>query len=437
MTQVTGNSADPFTYAENPDDVWWSHNAFHYAVNSWLPSIFSNLAALDYASSVADSRSSTENRIIRACLENRMHMFSLLAASSGFMKFVVKLQLDRHDTPEYCMGKALQYLRHHLASETPVLDESLIFDLGSLSTFERYVRNFEGARTHLRMVQHIVQSIGGIEIIDSPIRLICRWWDLLAAAGAGHAPLCTLTWDPGPFSSQEMHSLVVPDLARRGLAPGGSSLLAYCPAMHVDLASIMTDVVQWFQVDRCNKIGTDLGPDTRRWLKTRSYALMHRMLSCPDTTGDDTQVRLSESIKQALLAILADHENEQRSQASAGPTRDLTGSSWSNFKRQQEALSSFVQADRDWQSRHEEVVLWMACLGAQWTARTLPENEEDSGISEWFVELAKRSWAVRRSHSPTRHATNDVLAEVLGRYVYYCDADGRPDLTGLERVMEP
>ncbi|OQV09173.1 hypothetical protein CLAIMM_13332 [Cladophialophora immunda] len=202
MAHITGNSTDPFTFLESPDDAWWSHNAFRYAVESWLPSVFQDLDVLDETIPSSESCLATIDRIVQGCLANRMHMFSLLAASTGFLKYVLRLQLDRYDSPEYCMGKALQHLRHHLAG-TPQPNESLIFDLKALSTFERYVDNFEGARTHLRMVQHLVQSIGGLEILEPPMRLVCWLWDLLVAGGTGETPLMPLTWDPACFQGSK------------------------------------------------------------------------------------------------------------------------------------------------------------------------------------------------------------------------------------------
>ena len=94
-----------FTYLESPDDARWPHCAFQYAVNSWLPSVFQDLDGLDAVLPISDSSRTTIDPVIQGCPQKEMHMFSLLAASSSFMKCILKLQLERHDTPGYGMGK--------------------------------------------------------------------------------------------------------------------------------------------------------------------------------------------------------------------------------------------------------------------------------------------------------------------------------------------
>jgi hypothetical protein len=183
-TSTTGTMADQFAYLETPNDGWWSHNAFQYSVQVWLPDIFHDLDLIDetWPSSSNSSHSVPVaiSRIVQGCLANRMHMYALLAASSGFKKFVLRQQLDRHDAPEYCMGKALQHLRHYLSGSThpaPRVDELLIFDLMALSIFELYVDNPEGARTHFNMVHHLEQMLGGAENLEPALRALCRSWD--------------------------------------------------------------------------------------------------------------------------------------------------------------------------------------------------------------------------------------------------------------------
>ncbi|OCT50947.1 hypothetical protein CLCR_08391 [Cladophialophora carrionii] len=446
MTQISGNSTDPFSYLEAPDDAWWSHNAFQFAVGSWLPSVFQHLEVLDEAMPGSDSCLATIDRIVRGCLENRMHMFSLLAASSGFMKYILRLQLDRHDTPEFCMGKALQHLRHHLAGSNLLPNECLIFDLKALSTFERYVNNFEGARTHLRMVQHLVQSLGGLEAMEPPMRLLCWLWDLLVAGGAEETPLLTLAWDPGSFPQERIENEILPDLAQSGIMPSGSGLLEYGPLVHQELNPIIGDTVQWFQVQQYNYIHNFTASSTEQWATTRSYALVHRLLSItPSPPSDPPQGMLSECIKQIILNVIADMEAGRRSRAGTSSLRDLTTSSWSDVNRLYHSLSMMIQSGEDWKTQHRELVLCMACLGVQQTAsatrtpptQSLPPSGEEVDHHAWFVALARQ---ILDSHGregrPAQYAPGDELVQVMSRYIHRCEPSGRPNVDGLEGVFE-
>ncbi|KIW80978.1 hypothetical protein Z517_04001 [Fonsecaea pedrosoi CBS 271.37] len=459
MTQITGNSTDPFTYLESPDDAWWSHNAFRYAIDSWLPSVFRDLDVLDEAISSSESCLATIDRIVQGCLENRMHMFSLLAASTGFLKYVLRLQLDRRDSPEYCMGKALQHLRHHLAG-APQPNESLIFDLKALSTFERYVDNFEGARTHLRMVQHLVQSVGGLEILEPPMRLVCWLWDLLVAGGTGENPLMPLTWDPGMLPRQQMRDEIFPALAQSGIIPSGAGLLQYGSLVQDELSPILVDAIQWFQVQQYNRIHNFSRSPIEQWATRRAYAIVHRLLSmAPSSPGDRLQGLLSECVKQSFLIVIADTEAARRSRVQTESPRNPTNYSWSDVGRLRQALSALVESEENWQEQHEEIVLWMACLGVQATSTTMlesiaqheqtaqaaagpsaPPPSEEASPREWLLGLARHIFFERRnrngalsSHPPA----DDDLVQLMSRYLHKCEPSGRPDIMGLEEVLSP
>lgn len=421
ITEIIGNSTDPFAYLETPEDGWWLHSAFQYAVLSWLPSVFEDIDVFDETLPSSESCLATIDRIVQGCLANRMHMFSLLAASTGLLKYVLGIQLDRRDSPEFCMGKALRYLRHHLASE-PLANESLIFDLMALSTFERYVENFEGARTHFRMVQHLVQSLGGPEILEPPMRLICRLWDLLVAGGSGETPLLPLTWDPGPLTREQMQQEVFPDLASSGVIPSGTALLQCVAIVRSEFSPIVVDTVQWFQVQQQNHVHNFSPSPIELWSTVRSHALVHRMLSF-FANPDNIQGMLTECIKQVFLLVISDLENARRSRTDSASTRDPTSFSWSNVSRLRHVLRVLVQNGEVWEDSHQEVVMWMACLGAQ-AAKS--DDEKD-----WFMGLARHIVACR-----AEAFVQDDLTQLLGTYLHRCEWQGTPDVTGLERVFE-
>ena len=376
-----------------------------------------------------------------------MHMSSLLAASSGFMKFVLKLQLDRQDTPEFCMDKALRHLRYHLASNDPEVDQSLVFDLSALSSFERYVQNYEGAQTHLRMDQHLVVSMGGSDALEPPLRFLCWLWDLLVAGGAGETPLMSLTWDPGLLGRLEMDHEVLPDLVRRGIAASDSRLLDYCSMVQDDLATIIGDVVQWFQVQQYLQIQRSARPFIKQWAGRRSHAFVHRLLSISTTTADDDMQGLfSESLKQTVLMVIADFEALRRSQSEADSIRDPTVFSWSNVHRLREALSRLEFLGEDWRIQNQYLLLWMTCVGVQHLARPVtrptttsmnPSGSDEDDLSDWFVQLAKKILSDRqRRESPSDPDQLQILTQVMRRYLHRCDPLGEPDMHGLEDVLE-
>jgi hypothetical protein len=438
----------PFAYLEDPGDAWWSQNAFQYATQSWLPLIFQNLDAFNAGGLMAQSKvSDTINAIIQGCLHNRMHMFSLLSASTGYLKFVLKAQLDKIDTPEYCTGKALQYLRYYFSSDpNTIIDELVIFDLMALSAFERYVGNPEGARTHFGMVQHLVESHGGLESIDLPLRSVCREWDILVAAGTGERPLMPVTWDPGDLPSSRLHE-VQHKLLQLRANPGGSSLYEYATLTPSALSEILISVVQWFQLQQLLHLRPpDQEVQQRSWATRRSYALVHQLLSTPvaatfpsssgvivGRVGED---RLLECIKQACLITISSIE-EARSVRIGHPQQSQSGQSFTfyNMPLLRQALTAFLQQQGSTVTvQRQELILWITCMAAQKSTQQQQQHSEAEDADEedhrdWFLTLAGQ--IARCMHLTTMQD----LANFLARYTSNLNLDGSPNTAGLEAVL--
>ncbi|EXJ81101.1 hypothetical protein A1O3_07389 [Capronia epimyces CBS 606.96] len=420
-----GDTTDSFTYLETPDDAQWSQNAFQYAVQVWLPSVFRDVEILDATLASSASTQATIERIVQGCLANRMHMFSLLAASTAFQKYVLRLQNYRHDTPEYCMGKALQYLRHHLASN-PEVDELLIFDLETLAAFERYVGNFQGARTHLVMVQHLVRSLGDLGRLQPSMRPLCWLWDLAVAGGLGEPPLLPLLWDHGSLPGEQMVGAILPDLSRAGIAPSGSALLRYTNIVHPVLSDIIVDTVQWFHVQQHHHVHNYARSPTQSWASRQVYTLVHRLLSWSADPADASHQEIlyhaiAESIKQALLVVISDIERAPNGNArtDAVSMSDPTMFSWSNIGRLRAQLLP-IYNNQTWTEQDEEIVLWMVCLGVQ--------HATDAQDRDWFGSFAAR--LTRR-----RDITRDDMIQLMARYLHRCESTGRPDIDGLQTAL--
>lgn len=438
----------PFAHLEDPGDAWWSQNAFQYATQLWLPLIFQNLDAFDAGSSMAPSTvSDAINAIIQGCLHNRMHMFSLLSASTGYLKFVLKAQLDKVDTPEYCTGRALQYLRFYLASDPkPIIDELVIFDLMALSAFERYVGNPEGARTHFGMVQHLVESHGGLDSLDLPLRSLCREWDILVAAGAGERPLMPMTWDPGDLPSSRLHELQH-TLLHLGVNPGGSSLYEYATLTPSVLSEILISVFQWFQVQQWLHLRPpDQDVQQRSWVTRRSYALVHELLSTPlaaafpsssgIVAGHPGEDKLLECIKQACLITISSNE-EARSVRIGHSQQSQSGQSFTfyNIPLLRQALTELLQQQGSTASvEQQELILWITCMAAQKSTQqqqqhSVEDEADQENHRDWFLNLAGQ--IARRMHLTTMQE----IANILARYTCNLNPDVSPNTAGLEAVL--
>jgi len=448
----TGDDVAPFAYLEQPGDSWWSQNAFQYATQSWLPSLFQNLDAFDERGLLTQSSiKDTVNSIIQGCLHNRMHMFSLLAASTGHLKFILKAQLDKVDTPEYCTGRALQYVRHHLISDTgPGIDQVVIFDLMALSAFERYVGNPEGARTHFGMVGHLIESHGGLEMIDLPLRMLCRESDILVAAGAGERPLMSIAWDPGALPAPQIQE-VQRSLLQMGTNPGDSLLYEVTILKLSALSETLVSVLQWFQVQQLlHLLPPDQAIEQRSWAARRSYALVHQLLCVPipntsaklpssslSTVTEQGQDKLLECMRQACLITISAIEEARSVRTDQQPQPNQSGQSFAfyNIPLLRQALAEFLQNQKGaiTSVEHQELILWVTCMAAQKSTQhgngnhhQLSEEGEDR---DWFLGLAGQM--ARRLNVSTAQGFSNVLA----RYTFNLNPDASPNIAGLESVL--
>jgi len=420
---ITGNSTDPFAYLEEPGDAWWSRNAFRYAVDMWLPTVFRSVAAFDPGIPVGQEL--VMNQIIRGCLSNEMHMYTLLAASTGRLKFVLKVPLARTDSPEYCITKAIQHLRRYFATYPPP-SEAVIFDLGALSTFERYVENYAGARAHLRMIKHLVESLGGFQNISPLLRSLCWMRDLLIAGNIADCPIFPLVWDPGEFPPAGMAE-VLNDLASQRVVATSSGLLQYATSFQADFCAIIIDFVQWVRVvqhSHCTAIARAMN---HAWVTLRAHALAHRLLSSSSNAPTSVfsspifQSTLQQYIHLALAvylsnlaASLALDSNGNRA-AFAGDILPR------NIHRFREALGKLSLTHESQWERHQELLFWFSCLGAQ-----LATSEYDRN---WFIHIGRRYARVLAI------STSEQLAAILGKYLCRFDSSGRPSIVGLECML--
>lgn len=436
----------PFAYLEAPGDAWWSQNAFQYATQSWLPLVFQNLDTLDPGGSMSQEVvSGVINAITQGCLHNRMHMFSLLSASTGHLKFILKAQLDKADSPEYCMGKALQYLRHYFASDPrAIVDDLVIFDLVALSGFERYIGNPEGARTHFNMVQHLIEARGGLEGLNPPMRLVCQHWDMLVAAGTGERPLLPITWDVAALPSNHAQE-VQRELLQIGVRPSGASLQEYASSTLHLLSNILTSVVEWFQEQQLlHLLPHEQRIQQRSRATRRSYALVHQLLSTPaiavtlhdqsSTYAESEDDKLVECVKQACLITISAIE-DARSIRTDDHTQTVQHDSQSfaffSIPLLRQALTDALHQPRSTTSveQHQGLTFWITCVAAQQSTQQGQHDEEEEEDRDWFLGLARQ--LARRMQITTMSG----IADVLARHTYILNPDASPNTAGLEHVL--
>ncbi len=227
--------------------------------------------------------------------------------------------------------------------------------------------------------------------------------------------------------------------------PSGSALLAYVLTFEQELVSVILDAVEWSQVQQYNHIHNFTRSSIEQWATKGSHALMHRLLPFPTSSPRHGLAGiLAESIKQSIFIAIADVKAARRSRTNASSVRDPTTSSWSNVNRLYLALSTIIHSSEDWRPEHEELVLWMTCLGVQnptapgtTTTRTQPSppSSDEENHHAWFVSLARHILDRMRRAEPSQPTTADQLVQVMSRYLHRCEPPGQPSVDGLEEVL--
>ena len=167
---------------------------------------------------------------------------------------------------------------------------------------------------------------------------------------------------------------------------------------------------------------------------------MHHLLSLfADSPKEGTPELLSESIKQSILIVIADIGLARQSRTNPDTIRDRTAFTWSNANRLRNALQHLNQSKNNWQDQHEDVLVWMACLGVQQTAlsavnkrptQTPPPSDEENTPREWFVSFHRG-----QRQKSARFVTPDELVQIMSRYVHRFGPSGQSSSGGLEELL--
>jgi hypothetical protein len=326
--------------------------------------------------SLMHRHSPTVRAVVHGALFNKMHMYALLTATAGRMKYVSRVELPKNNGAEVFMQKAIVCLRIYLQSCTDTLvDKQVIMDVFFLCVCEWYLQNYGAALIHLDAVGHMMKSLDLTSTFDQYIQETACHNDVFLSIETSTPPLFPLTWDVPPLTAArwvQIHAELsaFPEYHRMG--GGFIGILSqhiFSPAMETILTELMiwTDAAQYTWI--C-KTATKVDAE---WMSRKGKAMLHRLLSILAISPKDVTVpasRRKEECCRFVLIILLSYISTQMAWRSGKM----------NMVRLQKALWS---VDRDWGSESlNQMLLWVLVCGAFAAEGTTDE--------EWFVSRALR-----------------------------------------------
>ena len=299
----TSPSFDPLIPASLPRDLPRDGNA-DSVLQYYLSFVLLSMPQKDCLtpSRTITHHSSIIRAIVQGCMQEEVHLYSLLAATASRMRLVSGVRFRADNGPESYLGKAMQKLRGMLNTELTRKDRQLILDIYYLSVCEWYLGNYEAADTHFKFVKTFWKSLEpDLSTIDNYLH------DMLAYMGGFVSPVQKFEPPRSSFPlSVHPFALSAPCLQTSGpgcVEAGCSSFPNALEAVTYsnDLKQIIRDLVSIpgiFQHLRQRfHHGESLSPETG-WFQWRCRGLTHRLLS-PPSYGNELCCRL------ALALVLA------------------------------------------------------------------------------------------------------------------------------------
>ena len=273
---MSGGRADPFSCSKVVIDVN-IHRFLSFFTVVWMPTAFKSDAQAKDQGKLQQRPNSSIKDIIRGCMSNDMHMYSLLAASTARMKFVTADRLDRIDRPEQFLAKAIVSLRRYLEQGAKITQQ-VILDMFFLATVEIYSRNFEGARAHLCIIKHLVAKLGGLGRLDLWACEMIWNCDMVAACFVGGKPLFDSLPDPGPLPALRTAQIEA-DLTASSRRPMGSAFLRLDDFFDLRMRTVVEELICVARTVQHFWQFSHARTSDREWAAERGHALVHRMLS--------------------------------------------------------------------------------------------------------------------------------------------------------------
>ena len=213
------------------------------------------------------------NDIVRNCLHNKMHMYSLIATCAGRIRSVEADIVQHIDSPEKYMAKAINLLRNFLR-DCPVIDEQVIIDVYFLSTFEYYLKNYSAAQIYLRIIKSMVETIGGFQHLGEYARRLLWNGDVSVALEHPSRPILPPIWTPQPISTREHIVLDGTPVLTDGM---GSSFHQHDNFLSPNLLDVAADICSYAKLLKPST-ALEVTPDTQTIFECGT-ALLHRLLS--------------------------------------------------------------------------------------------------------------------------------------------------------------
>jgi hypothetical protein len=365
-----------------------SHGVFQYFVSKWTPSAckctqgsrtpLCTWPGMEIASTWPQKGVASMEETVRKCLFNQMHMYALLAANTGRMKYVTRDHIQRLDLPEFYMAKAICMLRTYL-TQCQILDQQCLLDLFFFCSFETYAKNYHGAQIYLGIIKEITERFfGNIDIVEEHVRKLCWNADLRVAFICGTQPVFRLSWDPGPLSSVDSEA---PPAYRRSAsirAKTGSVLIRVQTISGPPLHAIVEDLIECAEAAR-DLLSAERDIDRQRIID-RATAILHRLISIPAPQGPASAEKLREECcRQGLILwtwnILIGSVSGRTGLAGLQHLERMTPLHGTRLKKAIRRTTSL--SDQCW-SEHNEVLFWLVILGAAMAGQ--------EGDQPWFAQ---------------------------------------------------
>jgi hypothetical protein len=348
--------------------------------------------------SLTHRHSPTVRQVVHGALFNKMHMYALLTATAGRMKYVSRVGLPKDNSAEAFIQKAIASIRVYLKScADSIVDKQVIMDVFFLCVCEWYLQNYDAALMHLAAVGHLMKSLDLTSKFDQYIQETACHNDVFLSIETLTPPLFPLTWDVPPLTAVQWVQIytelsVFPEYRRMG--GGFTSVLSqhvFSPAME----AIFTELMIWTDVAQYTWICKTATKADAEWMSRKGKAMLHRLLSIPAISSKDLTVpppRRKEECCRFVLIILLSYISTQMA--------------WRSGKMNVARLKTALwNVDRDWGSESlNHMLLWVLICGTFAAEGTTDE--------EWFVSRVLQVARILEVRS------YDKLEEVMCQFFY-------------------
>ena len=354
---VPGTGIDPFDTSSTKFDEQ-TYILLQYYIKVVYPSRFH--AETRSRSAQKHQFHLAENEVIRDCLENELHMITLLTSTASRMQYMERTPV-KEGTDIY-MHRALKALRRYVA-ETPVASTQLVFDMFHLFTAEAYRFNNAGAKVHLRAAKVIIDQMGGQAALQKANPHLIETLvigDLFVAAEDLSSPILECTFDPG-FGTAKHLSLTTgtfrTQIGLRLLNPAQVAIIS--PQTY----QIVKEIIECVKVAIVTSTLQEPPSQALRWLHLRNLAIRHHLSYMP---AEDPRTRALHTALQMWILIAFTRMGPVRTAKVMAP----------------KLIDMLLKIGRQSWFGHEDIYTWILSIGAIAARETLFEK--------WFTDQMVR-----------------------------------------------